>query len=37
LRGALSGWWLRRIDQGHRLVYRAKDDALHIAQCRVNH
>jgi toxin YoeB len=37
LRGALSGWWSRRIDQEHRLVYRAKDDALHITQCRVNH
>jgi toxin YoeB len=34
LRGELAGWWSRRIDQEHRLVYRVKDDALHIAQCR---
>jgi toxin YoeB len=37
LRGALSGWWSRRIDQEHRLVYRVKDDALHIAQCRFHY
>jgi toxin YoeB len=34
LRGKLSGWWSRRIDQEHRLVYRASDDGLLIAQCR---
>lgn len=34
LRGKLSGWWSRRIDQEHRLVYRPTDDGLLIAQCR---
>ena len=32
--GALSGWWSRRIDQEHRLVYRFTEDAVLIAQCR---
>ncbi|WP_377275347.1 Txe/YoeB family addiction module toxin [Rhizobium sp. R86522] len=34
LRGELRGWWSRRIDQEHRLVYRPKEDGLLIAQCR---
>lgn len=34
LRGELRGWWSRRIDQEHRLVYRPTDDGLLIAQCR---
>lgn len=34
LKGPLSGWWSRRIDEEHRLVYRAKDDSLEIAQAR---
>ena len=33
-RGKLSGWWSRRINQEHRLIYRATDDGLFIAQCR---
>lgn len=37
LKGELSGWWSRRIDQEHRLVYRATDDALLIAQCRYHY
>lgn len=37
LRGALSGWWSRRINQEHRLVYRATDDGLLIAQCRYHY
>lgn len=36
LKHELSGWWSRRIDREHRLVYRVEDDALLIAQCR-NH
>jgi toxin YoeB len=36
MRGKLSGWWSRRIDQEHRLVYRPTEDGLLIAQCR-NH
>ena len=34
LRGVLSGWWSRRLTEEHRLVYRATDDTLMIAQCR---
>ena len=34
LRGNWSGWWSRRITDEHRLVYRVKDGALEIAQCR---
>lgn len=34
LKGELAGWWSRRIDQEHRLVYRVTDDSLLIAQCR---
>lgn len=34
LRGELRGWWSRRIDQEHRLVYRPTEDGLLIAQCR---
>lgn len=34
LKNELSGWWSRRIDREHRLVYRIKDGALEIAQCR---
>jgi toxin YoeB len=34
LRGQLPGWWSRRIDREHRLVYRQTDAGLLIAQCR---
>jgi toxin YoeB len=37
LRGALSGWWSRRLDLEHRLVYRVTDEALLIAQCRYHY
>ena len=37
LRGNLSGFWSRRIDREHRLVYRATADALEIAQCRYHY
>jgi toxin YoeB len=37
LRGTLSGWWSRRIDREHRLVYRVRGDALEIAQCRYHY
>ena len=36
LKGNLSGWWSRRIDETNRIVYRVKDDALVIAACK-NH
>lgn len=34
LTGDLSGWWSRRIDEKHRLVYRMKEGNVEIAQCR---
>ena len=37
LKNELKGWWSRRIDQEHRLVYRVRDDMLEIAQCRYHY
>lgn len=37
LRGDLAGFWSRRIDREHRLVYRATDTSLEIAQCRYHY
>jgi toxin YoeB len=34
LRGEMKGFWSRRIDQEHRLVYRQSIEGLLIAQCR---
>lgn len=34
LKGELSGWWSKRIDQEHRLIYQVRDDSLIIAQAR---
>ena len=34
LRGELSGWWSKRIDQQHRLIYQVVDDRLIIAQAK---
>jgi len=34
LKHALAGWWSRRIDSEHRLVYKVEGDALLIAQLR---
>jgi toxin YoeB len=34
LKGNLSGWWSRRIDDTHRIVYRIEKDNLEIAQCK---
>jgi len=34
LKHELAGAWSRRIDREHRLVYRVKNGALEIAQCR---
>ncbi|MDR0322044.1 MAG: Txe/YoeB family addiction module toxin [Treponema sp.] len=33
LKGNLSGWWSRRIDDTHRIVYRIEKGNLEIAQC----
>ncbi len=32
-----SGYWSRRINREHRLVYRVKDDSLIIVQCRYHY
>lgn len=41
LRDNLSGWWSRRIDGEHRLVYRVagkgEDRVLEIMQCRYHY
>ncbi len=37
LRGTLSGWWSRRINHEHRLVYKVEGDALWVAQCRYHY
>lgn len=37
LRADLSGYWSRRIDTEHRLVYKYKHDALYIASCRYHY
>lgn len=34
LRGDLSGFWSRRIDDEHRIVYRVTEDQVEIIQCR---
>jgi len=37
LRHALAGYWSRRIDAEHRLVYRVKGDVLMIAAARYHY
>lgn len=37
LRGNPSGYWSRRIDDTHRLVYRATDEELVIIACRFHY
>jgi toxin YoeB len=37
LKGDLAGYWSRRIDREHRLVYRIHDDMLEIIQCRYHY
>jgi len=32
-----KGYWSRRIDSEHRLIYRVKDDKIHIAKCRFHY
>ena len=34
LKGNLNGWWSRRIDEMHRIVYCEKDGAIIIASCK---
>lgn len=37
LRHQWTGYWSRRIDREHRLVYQVTDDAIVIAQCRYHY
>ncbi|MEI9904086.1 MAG: Txe/YoeB family addiction module toxin [Asticcacaulis sp.] len=37
LRHERSGYWSRRIDQEHRLVYKVTADEIIIAQCRFHY
>lgn len=34
LKGSLSGWWSRRIDEVNRVVYCEKDGAIIAASCK---
>jgi toxin YoeB len=34
LKHALSGYWSRRINEEHRIVYKVSDDAVYLAQLR---
>ena len=33
LKGNLSGWWSRRIDEKNRIIYRVMDNAIEVTQC----
>ena len=41
LKGKIAGWWSRRINREHRLVYRIRgaggEQTLEIAQCRYHY
>lgn len=37
LKHALSGWWSRRINDEHRIVYKVEGDAILIAQLRYHY
>jgi toxin YoeB len=37
LKYALTGYWSRRINDEHRLVYKVKEDTLFIAQLRYHY
>ncbi|MEO9885361.1 MAG: Txe/YoeB family addiction module toxin [Balneola sp.] len=37
LKHALSGYWRRRINEEHRIVYKVVDDCLYIAQLRYHY
>ncbi len=34
LKGNLSGWWSRRIDDQNRLVYQVTEETCRIIQCK---
>lgn len=37
LKHSWSGFWSRRIDREHRLVYKYDDGTVYIAQCRYHY
>ena len=37
LKGELSGYWSRRIDDQHRLVYRADDNEIKVLKARYHY
>lgn len=37
LRGDLQGYWSRRIDREHRLVYRVLDGKIQVLACRYHY
>lgn len=37
LKHALSGYWSRRINEEHRIVYKVKEDSLSIIQLRLHY
>lgn len=32
-----TGYWSRRIDREHRIVYKATEEAIYIVQCRFHY
>ncbi len=37
LKANLQGYWSRRIDSAHRLVYRIREGRIEIVQCRTHY
>jgi len=37
LKHGLSGYWSRRIDREHRLVYKVEGDTIYVASCRFHY
>lgn len=37
LKHHLSGYWSRRIDRAHRLVYKITDETIILVQCRYHY
>lgn len=37
LKHGLSGYWSRRINEEHRIVYKVDDDAMYLAQLRYHY
>lgn len=37
LKGDLSGWWSRRIDEKNRIVYKQEGEKILIASCKLHY